>query len=65
MNSFFRKWIKRRISSDSNSGGTVNCMEGSIETYFKFGLAVLLTLVVYRLLVKPVTPASVQGWIGL
>jgi hypothetical protein len=40
-------------------------MEGQVETYFKFFAAVLLALIAYRMLVKPYTPATVQGWIGL
>jgi hypothetical protein len=40
-------------------------MEGTVENFAKFFVAVIVALIAYRLLVKPVVPATIQGWIGL
>lgn len=40
-------------------------MESTIEGFFKSFVTVILVIAVYRLLVKPVVPATIQGWIGL
>jgi hypothetical protein len=40
-------------------------MESSVEGYGKFFLMVILALIAYNMLVKPVVPTTVQSWIGI
>jgi hypothetical protein len=40
-------------------------MESTIESLAKSFAVVILSIIVYRMLVKPVVPSTIQGWIGL
>jgi hypothetical protein len=40
-------------------------MEGTIEKLAMSFVTVIAAIIVYRLLVKPVVPTTIQSWVGL
>jgi len=40
-------------------------MESTIESLAKSFITVIIAIVVYRLLVKPIVPLTLQGFVGL
>ena len=55
----------RGIDTIRIGGASVRFMEGTIEKLAMSFVTVIAAIIVYRLLVNPVVPTTIQGWVCL